>query len=193
MRNRKKAEQFRLIIVKQLSNVRHLRSDPSSHHLLKPKLQLLHLLLFTDYLLWRMRTVKLCHTVCNRPKTLDAAQIILAFSISFILALSQLNCHFWTLSTELFRKSVNCLLQVAVRFQSRLIISHMSSSRAELCNTGVMIYCAAALLAISNILNVSGELLLLRLLAVLSFIAHVHYFYCVVSFLIEFTWECRVH
>ncbi|KAL3993544.1 putative integral membrane protein [Acanthocheilonema viteae] len=63
---------------------------------------------------------------------------------------------------------------------SRLIISHMSNSRAQMCNTTVMLYCAAALMSMSNILSASEELFLLKLLAVFSFLAYVHHFYCVV-------------
>lgn len=67
----------------------------------------------------------------------------------------------------------------------------MSGSCAKTCNTGVMFYCAAALLSTSNILSVTEELLLLRVLAVLLFVAYVHYFTCTVSFLQDVWWSCE--
>ncbi|KAK6102743.1 CDP-alcohol phosphatidyltransferase family protein [Brugia pahangi] len=69
---------------------------------------------------------------------------------------------------------------VNANINSRLIVSHMSDSCAQTCNTAVMLYCSAALFSMSNILSAEGELLLLRSLAVFLFVAHVHYFFSIV-------------
>ncbi|VIO92775.1 CDP-alcohol phosphatidyltransferase family protein [Brugia malayi] len=69
---------------------------------------------------------------------------------------------------------------VNANINSRLIVSHMSDSCAQMCNTAVMLYCSAALFSMTNILSAAGELLLLRSLAVFLFVAHVHYFFSIV-------------
>ncbi|VDO07587.1 unnamed protein product [Brugia timori] len=73
---------------------------------------------------------------------------------------------------------------VNANINSRLIVSHMSDSCAQMCNTAVMLYCSAALFSMTNILSAAGELLLLRSLAVFLFVAHVHYFFSIVSLLL---------
>lgn len=67
---------------------------------------------------------------------------------------------------------------------SRLIIAQMSSTRAQLVNKLLVVYALVASCALSGLLD-ARELLVLRVFAVFSTLAHVHFGVCVVRQLCE--------
>lgn len=71
-------------------------------------------------------------------------------------------------------------------FKSRLIIAQMSSTRAQLVNKLLVVYALVASCALSGLLD-ARELLVLRVFAVFSTLAHVHFGVCVVCLTINFT------